>query len=199
MNRPASRLRAFTLVELMIVVAIIGVLAALAVYGVSRYVANAKTSEGRSGVGAMAKGNAARYHDERWNLGTPIPDGTSTGYLNTICKTGTANRPMPASVPPATKYQSSESDWRDPDGEAGWSCLRFNMNTPQYFQYDYEAQNVQSPTSSFTCMARGDLNGNGKASLFVLTGGVEGGRVKIAPALGETDPYELEQARLRRC
>ena len=35
----------FTLVELMIVVGIVGVLAALAVYGVRKYVAHAKTAE----------------------------------------------------------------------------------------------------------------------------------------------------------
>ena len=47
--------RGFTLVELMIVVAIIGVLSALAIYGVRKYLTNAKTAEGRMGLGRIAK------------------------------------------------------------------------------------------------------------------------------------------------
>ena len=46
----------FTLIELMIVVAIIGVLAALAIYGVRRYLASAKTSEAKNTIGAISRG-----------------------------------------------------------------------------------------------------------------------------------------------
>ena len=46
----------------MIVVAIIGVLAALAVYGVRKYVLNAKTAEARSSLGAIGKAQIAAYN-----------------------------------------------------------------------------------------------------------------------------------------
>ena len=52
----------FTLVELMIVVAIVGVLAVLAVYGVRKYIANAKTAEAKNSLGQIGK-DAAVYDE----------------------------------------------------------------------------------------------------------------------------------------
>jgi prepilin-type N-terminal cleavage/methylation domain-containing protein len=53
--------RGFTLVELMIVVAIIGVLAALAIYGVRKYLSLSKSAEARQNVGAIARSAVAAY------------------------------------------------------------------------------------------------------------------------------------------
>ena len=60
-RRASSSVEGFTLIELMIVVAIVGILAVLAVYGVRKYVSNAKTAEARNSLGVIATDEAAAY------------------------------------------------------------------------------------------------------------------------------------------
>ena len=61
---------AFTLIELMIVVSIIGVLSVLATYGVRKYIANTKTAEARNGLGRMSNAAIIAYENE--HMATPV-------------------------------------------------------------------------------------------------------------------------------
>lgn len=174
--------RGFTLVELMIVVAIVGILAALAVYGVSKYVKNAKTAEARDALGRMAKDAVGAYNKETM-APTVLQPGDSASVLHQLCDSTSA---VPASVPKAAKYQTDPADWG-----ADWSCLKFSMNEPQYYQYEYVRNAAED---GFSCIARGDLDGDDVQSTFTLLGAVIGDNKKkaatYAPTIGEDKPDE---------
>jgi type IV pilus assembly protein PilA len=151
-----KRSEGFTLVELMIVVAIIGVLAALAIYGVSRYLKHSKTAEATRNLSALETGSKNAYQQE-FDQG-----GAGTGpYVHTFCQTGTI---QPGTIPAAKKVSGV---WTDP----AWVCLKFSVNEPQFYSYTYTGDTTAvGTTAMYTAMANGDLDGNGTASTFKLIG-----------------------------
>ncbi len=209
LRRQLRKSRGLTLVELMIVVAIVGILAALAIYGVRKYMANAKTAEARNSLGQMGKDAITAYMKEGMAASVLTLQG-STSVVNRLCTSATSvpgglatldivNAPTEIQ---GKKWQSSPIDWQPPvavgasNKGVGWVCLKFGMNDPQYYAYQYVQTGDPGTTgSTFITQAMGDLDGDTVGSYFSMAGAIQtdsAGKLAatLAPNLDERNPEE---------
>jgi len=186
MRRTATR-RAFTLVELMIVVAIIGVLAALAITGVRGYLAQAETAEARQALGAVSRGAQASFERDAASSQVLAAGAAGSVLIHKLCASAPA---VPAAVPKGRKYKpnpASGKDFNTGDLATGWLCLKFTVNDPIRFRYSYRqgsgyvaAANASTPSArGFEAAAQADFAGNGQLTTLAITGDTDAANASL--------------------
>jgi type IV pilus assembly protein PilA len=155
--------KGFTLIELMIVVAIIGILAAVAIPAFMKYIRRSKTSEATMNIRKLYDSSVSYYQEEHAARdGQVLPrqfpvQVVSTPPAGSACDNGTSR-----------KYAPVANDWNN----ASWQALNFAVDDPLYYSYQYDSAGTGA-ASSFTARANGDLNCDQVLSTFERIGEVD--------------------------
>lgn len=173
--------RGFTLIELMIVVAILGILAAVAIPAFINYLRRAKTSEATVNIDRMYEGVVANFDKKVVATGVTT---TST----TRCLPATAG-PTPNATPGETEYMGNDALWESTDT---WVQLDFAMADNHYYAYSFTTNQATCfvDTAEFDCTAIGNLDGDDEFSYFRRYGAVEGGRLHGGSGVYKENPLE---------
>ncbi len=129
----------------MIVVAIIGILAAVAIPGFMQYIKNSKTSEAKTNLNSIGKGALAWFQAEHYDATGmsartkvyPGTDGSAIGYGTPASANTIGVKSMPGNDSSSSTLTGDELSAYLKTAEGAWVKLKFQIDSPIYYYYSY--------------------------------------------------------------
>jgi prepilin-type N-terminal cleavage/methylation domain-containing protein len=153
----------FSLIELMVTVAIIGVLAATAIPAFIKYTRKAKTSEARQNIRKIYDGSRQYYLDQHVGAVTNM-NAAPLQFLGG----STALTPAVSCCASGGKCEPEASQWET----TAWRALQFSVPDPHYYRYLYTGPPIFT-LMDFAVEVWGDLDCDGLPSNFLMYGFVD--------------------------
>jgi len=150
----------FTLIELMIVVAIIGILAAVAIPAFVKYLRKAKTVEATEGLDKVKVGAKTYFQADQY-------DASANLLPKQFPANATWNPPGDPCDDPTVKFEVGS--WVPDDT---WRSLNFQLTDPHYFAFQFVTTGTNK-NAEFTAEARGDLDCDDTWSNYKIIGVVD--------------------------
>jgi type IV pilus assembly protein PilA len=166
-----TKQKGFTLIELMIVVAIIGILAAVAIPAFMDYMKKGKQSEAQLQLNKIMKNTKTEF-----NTNSTYPQATATATPSATC-CGIAS----ASLDGKGRCIAEATQWTTAGQGPNWVKLDFQVDDNHYFRYDY----LSTTATGYVAHAVGDLDCDTTQITYTLTGTAPSGNPKfelIAPS-----------------
>lgn len=159
----------FTLVELMIVVAIIGLLASIAVPAFSRYVKKSRTVEAAAQLNRMWLGSVSYYQAD--HMQQVVSGATSLPRQFP----GPSSEPIGGGGADCCGQVGDKCPGGDPGFEGPvWLALNFSLSEPFGFMPSYTSA-ATGAAATFTARSVGNQDCDGVRSSFTRRGGINGG------------------------
>jgi type IV pilus assembly protein PilA len=199
-----KKAKGFTLIELMIVVAILGILAAIAIPALTKYMRRAKTSEAKVQIAKLFDSASAFFAEEHTSrggvgllgsgggVGTAVThhcpylaDGTTSNASATYTPAGVNCNDGPGAhcVPGSTQSGGyALTDWTS---NGVWDSLSFQQEQPHFFHYNFLALNSGTGFGEcqFTAQAFADLDNDSVYSTYERSGAADQNGVNGAAGL----------------
>lgn len=188
--------RGFTLIELMIVVAILGILAVIAVPALQKYMRRAKTAEAKTQIAKLYDAASSYFKTEHAERGAtnfieqggqvmdlaphkcPHPANTPAGgeagitpAINIDCNVGPGGKCVPATGGGGAGYYPIE-DWNN---NPVWNGMNFLQEQAHFFHYNFKAVNNTQGYGQcqFTAQAFADLDADLVFSTYERSGAAD--------------------------